>query len=175
MTASVRVLVVGCGQMGSSHARAYHACDDFEIVGLVSPLKDADRLSAELGDYPVFRDFTKAIAETKPDAVSINTLPDSHAAYALEAIAAGAHVFVEKPLAETVADAESVVKAATAAKRKLLVGYILRHHPLWTKFVGIARSLGKPLVMRMNLNQQNRGPDWEAHRRKLAYMSPIVD
>ena len=41
--------------------------------------------------------------------------------------------------------------------RKLVIGYILRHHPSWIKFIEIAQTLGKPLVMRMNLNQQSSG------------------
>jgi predicted dehydrogenase len=90
--------------------------------------------------------------------VSINTYPDTHAQYAIRAIEAGAHVFVEKPLAQTVADAQRVVDVAKAHGRKVMVGYILRVHPSWTRFVELARTLGKPLVMRMNLNQQSIGP-----------------
>ena len=87
----------------------------------------------------------------------------------------GAHVFVEKPIAETVADAERVVSTAVRTKQKLVVGYILRHHPSWIRFIEIARTLGRPLVFRMNLNQQSSGPQWEAHKRLLGRLSPIVD
>ncbi len=87
----------------------------------------------------------------------------------------GAHVFVEKPLAETVADAERVVAAARRTGKKLVVGYILRHHPSWTKFIELARTLGTPLVFRMNLNQQSSGTQWETHKRLLQTLPPIVD
>ena len=60
-------------------------------------------------------------------------------------------------------------------ERKLVVGYILRVHPSWTKFVELARTLGKPLVMRMNLNQQSIGPAWTWHRNLMQTLSPIVD
>ena len=73
----------------------------------------------------------------------------------MRAFAAGCHVFVEKPVATSVAEAEQVVAEATRTGRKLVVGYILRHHPAWLKFIELARTLGKPLVMRMNLNQQS--------------------
>lgn len=56
-----------------------------------------------------------------------------------------------------------------------MVGYILRVHPTWTKFIDIARTLGKPLVMRMNLNQQSYGDHWETHKQLMRSMSPIVD
>ena len=154
-----RVLVVGCGLMGASHTRAYHRNDGFEIVGLVSPRDDAKALSDELGGYPVFDDFDRALAETKPDAVSINTYPDTHAAFAVKSMDAGCHVFVEKPVAQTVADARAVAQKARETSRKVVVGYILRHHPSWVKFIELARSLGRPLVMRMNLNQQRDGAD----------------
>ena len=111
----------------------------------------------------------------KPDVVSINTFSDTHADYAIKAMEAGAHVFVEKPLAETVADAERVVATARRTGRKLVVGYILRHHPSWTNFIELARTLGTPLVFRMNLNQQSSGAQWETHKRLLQTLSPIVD
>ena len=56
-----------------------------------------------------------------------------------------------------------------------MIGYILRHHPSWTRFIEIARTLGTPLVFRMNLNQQSSGAQWETHKRLLDSMSPIVD
>ena len=56
-----------------------------------------------------------------------------------------------------------------------MVGYILRHHPSWTQFVDIAKGLGKPLVMRMNLNQQSHGSMWDTHKNLMNSMSPIVD
>ena len=59
--------------------------------------------------------------------------------------------------------------------RKLAVGYILRQHPAWTRFVEIARGMGKPLVMRMNLNQQSVGFMWDVHNNLMNTMSPIVD
>jgi predicted dehydrogenase len=173
----IRILVVGCGHMGTSHAKAYHAMPGFEIVGVVArgEKSRADLLAALGADYPQFSDFATALAATQPDAVSINTYPDTHAAYATQAFAAGCHVFLEKPVAPTVAEAEAVVAAARKANRKLVVGYVLRVHPTWAKFVDVARTLGKPLVMRMNLNQQSSGDQWRTHKQLMNSMSPIVD
>ena len=88
---------------------------------------------------------------------------------------AGAHVFVEKPLAETVESAQQVVDTAKRTGRKLVIGYILRQHPSWIKFIEIARQLGTPLVFRMNLNQQSNGETWEWHKRLMDSFPPIVD
>ncbi len=62
-----------------------------------------------------------------------------------------------------------------AKSKKMVVGYILRVHPAWTKFVKVARTLGKPLVMRMNLNQQSSSENWYTHKQLMNSMSPIVD
>jgi len=51
----------------------------------------------------------------------------------------------------------------------------LRVHPSWSRFVEIGRTLGKPLVIRMNLNQQSAGPFWEVHKKLMQSTSPIVD
>jgi predicted dehydrogenase len=171
----LKVLVVGCGNMGSSHARAYSRIPEFDIAGLVSPRPDGVRLSEELGGKPVFDTFEKGLAQTRPDAVAICTYPETHADYAVRAMNAGAHVFLEKPIATDVARARQVVDTARASGRKLVIGYILRHHPSWIKFIEIARTLGKPLVMRMNLNQQSFGAMWETHKSLMKSMSPIVD
>jgi predicted dehydrogenase len=178
MPTPLQVLVVGCGHMGASHARAYQAlAPEFRIAGLVSRGPASRRqLNAELGGaYPEFDDFHAALAATRPDAVCISTYTETHAPYALAALEAGAHVFLEKPLANHLADAERVVAAARRLNRQLVVGYILRVHPSWQRFTDLARTLGKPLVMRMNLNQQSIGDHWATHRKLLATTSPVVD
>lgn len=171
-----RVLVVGLGNMGLSHARAYATIDGFELAGLCSRnIAERDDLAREFPGVPQFNDYGEALAATKPDAVSINTWPDTHGAFARMALGAGAHVFIEKPLADTVAEAEEIAALARAKGLKLVIGYILRVHPSWVKFVEVGRSLGKPLVMRMNLNQQSSGAQWQVHKHLMNAISPIVD
>lgn len=172
----LNVLVVGCGNMGASHARAYHKIPDYNIVGLVSrgPARRKE-LMDQIGPYPGYDDFEEALTATQPDVVSINTYPDTHASYAIKSLEAGAHVFLEKPIALTTEEAQKVVDCAVNNNRKLVIGYILRVHPAWKKFTEMAQSLGKPLVMRMNLNQQSAGKNWLTHKNLMQSMSPIVD
>jgi predicted dehydrogenase len=173
---TLRILVVGCGNMGSSHATAYHNLEGFQICGLVAKGDSNAILNKKLGGgYELFDDYEVALEKTKPDAVCIATYPDTHESYAIKAFDKGCHVFIEKPVADTVAGAERVVAAARKANRKLVVGYILRHHPSWEKFIELSRQLGKPLVMRMNLNQQSHGVMWNVHRNLMKSLSPIVD
>lgn len=176
MKRSIGIIVVGCGNMGTSHARAYHRMEGFEILGLVSRSPESrERLSAELGGYPTFPSLGEALRQTRARAVSVNTYPDTHAPLVREALLAGCHVFVEKPLALTVEEASGLVALAGERGLKLVVGYILRVHPSWRRFVALAQTLGKPLVMRMNLNQQSSGPQWHTHKQLMNSMSPIVD
>ncbi len=171
-----RVLVVGLGTMGTSHARAYKAIEGFELVGLCTRnAATRQDLDAEFAGIPRFDDLGEALAALKPDAVAIAAYTEHHARMALQAFEAGAHVFCEKPLADTLEAAERVVAAARAAKKALVIGYILRVHPSWIRFVEIGRTLGKPLVMRMNLNQQSSGSFWQVHKALMRSTSLIVD
>ena len=172
----IRVLVVGVGNMGVSHARAYAANDRFEVVGLCSlGIDDRTDLKMEFPGVALYNEYEQALSATKPDAVSINTWPDTHAAYARLALKAGCHLFIEKPLAATVKEARDIVELARARKRKIVIGYILRVHPSWIKFIEIGKTLGKPLVMRMNLNQQSSGAQWDVHKQLMNSISPLVD
>ena len=118
MAAPVRILVVGLGNMGASHASAYHRNPGFEIVGLCSRTIKSKPIPAELQGYPLFEDYAAALAELKPDAVSINTWPNTHADYAVAAMEAGAHVFMEKPIATNFRD---VLRLETAAAARNVV------------------------------------------------------
>jgi predicted dehydrogenase len=173
----IRILIVGCGNMGTSHALAYHSMTDaFSICGLVSTGNSKELLNEKLGGAcALFSDYAEALRVTRPDAVCLSTYPDTHESYAIKAFQAGCHVFIEKPLAETVAGAHRVIEAARRAGKKLVVGYILRYHPSWRHFIALAKDLGKPLVMRMNLNQQSHGGMWTVHKNLMRTLSPIVD
>ena len=172
MTSPLRTVVIGLGTMGLSHALAYHRDPGFEIVGLLN--RSPCDLPDELAGYTWLESFEAALA-LQPDIVSINTYTDAHAALAIRSMEAGAHVFVEKPLAANLGDATRVVETARRTGRKLIVGYILRHHPSWERFIAEARRMGPPFVFRLNLNQRSFGAHWETHKRLMETTSPIVD
>ena len=177
MSETIKVLVVGAGNMGRSHALAYASIPEFELAAVCTrkPQSRA-KLMAELPEgTPEVNDYWQALSELKPDAVCISTYPDTHYPFAKMALEAGCHVFTEKPLAESAEQCRELVELARAKNKALVVGYILRQHPSWIKFVEVAKTLGKPLVMRMNLNQQSYGKNWETHKSLLSSISPIVD
>jgi threonine dehydrogenase-like Zn-dependent dehydrogenase len=120
-----RVLVVGLGNMGMSHALAYTRISEFEVVGVCERRIAKRELPDALKNAQRFDAFEKALTVLKPDVVSINTLPDTHAQFAMKAMEAGAHVFVEKPLADNAINAEKVVEVAKRTGKKLVIGYIM--------------------------------------------------
>ncbi|OUU27625.1 MAG: oxidoreductase [Verrucomicrobia bacterium TMED44] len=173
----IRVLVVGAGNMGRSHALAYASIPEFEIAAVCtrSPESRAKLMSELPSGTPGTDSYEQALTELRPDAVCISTYPDTHYPFTKLALEAGCHVFTEKPLAESSEQCRELVDLARTQKKALVVGYILRQHPSWIKFVEVAKTLGSPLVMRMNLNQQSYGKNWETHKSLLSSISPIVD
>ena len=173
----ISVLVVGAGNMGRSHALAYASIPEFEIAAICTRSPESrTKLMAELPEGTAeVNDYQKALLELKPDAVCISTYPDTHYPFAKLALESGCHVFTEKPLAESAEQCKELVELSRSKGKALVVGYILRQHPSWIKFVEVAKTLGSPLVMRMNLNQQSYGKNWETHKSLLSSISPVVD
>jgi len=178
MSKKHRVLVVGVGGMGASHAKGYAELPGYEIAGFVVArnVERARKLAGTLGiEVPIYTDYYKAMAETKPEVVSINTYADTHKEFSIHAMRQGCHIFMEKPIARTVAEGEDVARVVRETGRKMVIGYILRVHPAWVRFIELAQTLGKPLIMRMNLNQQSYAHEWEVHKTFISNMPPLVD
>jgi predicted dehydrogenase len=122
----VHVAVVGCGAWGKNHVRTHASIGS--LVAVVDPVPAV--AEAHAATYGVeARTFEQVLADPAIDGVVIAAPAADHARLAEAALAAGKHVFVEKPLALTVDDAERVVAAAEAAGRVLMVGHLLQYHP----------------------------------------------
>ena len=80
MMKKIRILVVGLGTMGMSHARAYQAIEGFDLVGLCTNRPETrNDLQTEFKSVPLFADYEEALEKLKPDAVSICTYTETHA------------------------------------------------------------------------------------------------
>jgi predicted dehydrogenase len=126
--AGYRVAVVGCGYWGSKHVRVLQGMDDVDEVVLVDSLES--RLLNLARSYKTAPCST-ALHPVLPDvdAVVVATPPSSHVAVALEAIEAGKHVLVEKPLASTTTGARRLMAAASDADVILMVGHTFEYNP----------------------------------------------
>ncbi|MDZ4857439.1 MAG: Gfo/Idh/MocA family oxidoreductase [Candidatus Hydrogenedentes bacterium] len=121
----IRVGVVGVGHLGFHHARVYSGLAEVQLVGVVD--RDVDRAikaSAEFG-APMFTACEELLAEGV-DAVSVVVPTSEHRDVALQCIGSGADVLVEKPIAATIEEAESIVEAARKRGRLVQVGHIER-------------------------------------------------
>ncbi len=126
----VRVAVVGCGYWGINLVRNFHA------VGALAAISEASATrAAELSEQFAVPALTldAVLASRDIDAVVLATPAETHAALALRSIAAGKHVFVEKPLALAEKDAVLVRQAAEARGRVVMVGHLLQFHPAFRR------------------------------------------
>jgi predicted dehydrogenase len=126
----VRVGVVGLGYWGPNLARNYHGLPGCELTWICDD--SAERLEQVGARLPGARRTTsldELLAAEDLDAAAIATPVPTHAELARRVLAAGKHCFVEKPLAQSVEDAQAVVDAAAEAGRTLMVGHLLEYHP----------------------------------------------
>lgn len=123
---ATRVAIVGCGAWGKNHVRTHASLGT--LAAVVDP--DPSVAQAHADTYGVrAATFDEVLADPEIDAVVVAAPAADHARLAEAALGAGKHVFVEKPLALTVEDAERVVAAAAEADRILMVGHLLQYHP----------------------------------------------
>lgn len=131
MTANhtLRAGVVGLGMMGRNHVRVLGDMPGVELVAVADPDPDALRRAMTGRATRGYADPATMFAEEQLDVVSIVAPTSLHLPVTLAALAAGAHVLVEKPIASTREEAEQMIAAARDAGRLLTVGHIERFNP----------------------------------------------
>jgi predicted dehydrogenase/NAD(P)-dependent dehydrogenase (short-subunit alcohol dehydrogenase family) len=121
---TIRVGLIGCGKMGLQHVKAIRGIPNAVIVGVADAAADPGELAASLPPgVEVVPDAASLLTRLKPDVVHIVTPPSTHVDLAVRALEAGCHVYVEKPFALTVADAEAIFAAAAAHGRQACAGH----------------------------------------------------
>ena len=125
-----KVAVIGCGHIATSqHLPAYREAADAGICTLVGVCDlDPERLAQARGQFDVagFQDAEAMLEKTKPDVVSIATLPSSHRDLAVTCLEAGCHVLCEKPVAMDAGEARDMVRAAETNNRLLSICFEYR-------------------------------------------------
>ncbi len=164
----VTVAILGGGFMGAAHAANYKALGERVRVKVVAS-RTADRAArvADVVGAEVSGDLGRALEDPEVDAVDICLPTPLHREYAERALAAGKAVFLEKPIALTVADADAIVAAAARSDAVFMVGMVLR---FWPEYVELQRlvaagRLGRPLaVSAFRLSPPADWNDWMADR-----------
>ncbi len=158
----VRVAVVGLGKMGIAHTAVLAMIPGCEVVGFADHHARLGKSVRGMGHRaPFFRSAARLIEKTRPDAVFICTQPDTHLPVARLALEAGCAVFVEKPLTHTLADAETLAKLATQARRPVACGYTLAYVPIFAaaRHAVVAGALGAIRQVRSSMYlSQTFGP-----------------
>ncbi|TWJ14009.1 Gfo/Idh/MocA family protein [Geobacter argillaceus] len=140
-TGPVRIAVIGAGLIGLTHLKIIRRELLCEIVALVDPMPAAATVAAEQG-IPCFSDHVRMLEAVKPDGVVIATPNALHVPVGLACAERGVHMLVEKPIADTVEAAQTLVEAAERAGVELLVGHHRRYNPIIRKARDIIQSGG---------------------------------
>ncbi len=138
----MKLAVVGCGYWGKNLAR------NFAELGVLSAIVDANPDTAQThadmhGVVPL--NFEQALADDSIEAIAIAAPAELHKDLTIQGLAAGKHVYVEKPLALSVTDGEDMCKAADEAGKILMVGHLLQYHPVFAHLREMVKAgeLGK--------------------------------
>ena len=147
-----RVALIGAGTMGGEHGRQWKAVPDVKVVGVLAESREEAAKVAEAAACPAFgRDeFDALLRQTSPDIVDVCVPTPLHREYVERAAAAGKAVFVEKPLARTLADCDAIVAAVERANVPLMAGHVLRFFPEYAaaKRIVDTGGVGKPAAIR---------------------------
>jgi predicted dehydrogenase len=128
--APLRMGVVGLGYWGPNLARNFHSLPDAQLVWCCDPSEAARARVAPMVPGAQLTDRLEDLLEDESlEAIVLATPVPTHAELAVRVLERGKHCFVEKPLAQSVADAERAVQAAERAGRTLMVGHLLEYHP----------------------------------------------
>ena len=122
----VRVAIIGCGQMGRWHLDAYQRNPAVDVVAFADTSRAAAERFAALAGGRAYGSHRELLAAEQIDGVSVCVVPAAHREVVTDAVAAGAHVLCEKPLATSLSDARAMARAAESKGRHLVTGFKFR-------------------------------------------------
>jgi predicted dehydrogenase len=154
----MKVLVVGCGSIGARHIRNLRAIGIEDVLATDPSTARLHEVTAENQCRPV-ETLSAGLAE-KPQAVFICTPPNLHVPQAMDAVKAGAHCFIEKPISDSEKSLDDLLSLATSQQRKILVGYVLRFEPVFAEAQRLLsqNAIGRIFYVRAELGTYL--PDW---------------
>ena len=123
----LRAGVLGAGHLGKIHLRLLQESDSYELLGFYDPETNAAKALSEKEGYTAFGSIEELLAAV--DMVDIVTPTMVHHQMAIQCLNAGKHVFIEKPITQTVAQAEEIVSLAKQKRLKGQVGHVERFNP----------------------------------------------
>jgi len=171
-------LVVGCGSTSGRHCEALTSLG-IEIAAVVDTKpKRARERKKDSGAKDWGTDYRQFINRPDIDFVTILTWPSSHAEIAVNSMKAGKHIFCEKPMAATLAQAAKMIECARRTGKKMLFGYVLRYNNSYRKIAEMIRhgKIGRPVIMRMSGAEHTITPlHWDQDQSLIRDTSPVID
>lgn len=157
-----KIALAGFGFMGQMHAQIYKQLPNVTLVAVVDPEMDGAKKSlAKLDlDIPIYSTIEDLLAKESVDAVDICLPTDLHSSTALKVLAAGKHLFCEKPLALSVEEGEAIVQAAEAAGVILQVGQCIRFWPEYQAFADFVKSGHAGKLLSLSLQRRSGRPNY---------------
>lgn len=125
----LKAAVIGVGAMGRHHARIYDQMPRTQLVGVADVNAEAGRQIANLYHTIAYTDYRSLLEEAHPDVVTVAVPTEFHHRVALDALEAGCHILIEKPVAATEEQARELIERADVLGRRLMVGHIIRFDP----------------------------------------------
>jgi len=175
--AKVRLVLLGCGGMMGGHAGRFKEHPDVEIVGLCDVSKEHVKKFAErhLADSPhqpeLFSDAAEMYAALKPDAVLISTPHTQHYAQGMQALEAGCHVFMEKPMVTSLDHAYSLAEKVEEAGKVFVIGY---NTPCSAEFYYLRQLIREETLGSLELVSGYLSQDWLRFTRGLWRQDPAL-
>lgn len=172
-----RVAVIGCGFFGSMHAEIYAQMHQADLAAVVDVSKErAQKLALRLGTKAC-TDFGEVIEQDDIDVVDICVSDSMHTEMMCKAIACKKHILVEKPLADTLENARTLLEAARGYEKKIMVGHICRFDIRYEKAFEAIRdgSLGEIIYISSKRNSPTLGAKRYAKTCKLITHSGVHD
>ncbi|MBT6144512.1 MAG: Gfo/Idh/MocA family oxidoreductase, partial [Gemmatimonadetes bacterium] len=163
--APLNVLIIGAGKISRRHAAAWKKLTSGRIH-ITDTVESRSRQLAEEFEIEACVDPLESITSLEIDIVDVCVPTPFHSQYVLAALAEGCHVFVEKPLCLSTAEATKIVAAAQEADRHVQVGYLFRHHPTYQQVQQWLREglLGEPHMALVRMGGRGSAAAWK-HRR----------
>jgi len=149
-----RAAVIGMGAMGRNHARVYNEMLDVELVAVVDLAPALAQEAARIRGSRAYTDYQAMLEEIQPDLVTVAVPTQAHCQVVLDALKAGCHVLVEKPIATTLEEGRRMIERAAELDRVLAVGHIERYNPA-------------VIEMKRRLDNGELGQIFQIHTRRL--------
>jgi UDP-N-acetylglucosamine 3-dehydrogenase len=149
-----RAAVIGVGAMGHNHARVYQEMPDVELAAVADLVPALAQEAARLRGARAYTDYQAMLEEIQPDLVTVAVPTQAHCQVVLDALEAGGHVLVEKPIAITLEEGRRMIKRAAELDRVLAVGHIERYNPA-------------VIELRRRLDSGELGQIFQIHARRL--------